>query len=193
MAVTDRNGNAIHLDDGDTTDGVLHVECSGTQRLELAFQNGRLAAVTDLRSVDGATQRVCLMRYYFTVAGDLSRVLNRADECVRSFDYTANRLMRKHVYAVSSKPIELCGQRGGRKSGTTLGQCWANLDLCLLSRLHGGERPGRAHGSVSLRRPQTAGRCYRCTRPSISRRVRPPRQCACADRPRRASFRNLVR
>jgi RHS repeat-associated protein len=98
-AITDRNGNTLYLDYRDTTTDVVHVECSGRQRLELAFQDGRLVAITELRAAEGAMQRVLLMRYHFTGHGDLCQVFNRANECVRSFDYTADRLMRKHVYA----------------------------------------------------------------------------------------------
>src|SRR5262249_27062011 len=95
-AITDRNGNAIHVDYSDA--GVVAVECSGRQRLILTFQNNRLVSVAELRGADGA-QRVVLMRYHFTEDGDLTEVINRANETVREFGYTADRLMRRHVYA----------------------------------------------------------------------------------------------
>ena len=97
-AVTDRNGNATHVDYRDAAAGVMYVECSGRQRLVLTFQNDRLVSIVELRGADGG-QRVPLTRYHFTDAGDVREVFNRANEIVREFDYTADRLMRRHVHA----------------------------------------------------------------------------------------------
>ncbi len=99
-AITDRNGNTLHLDHSRSDEGLIRVACSGGQSLELAFEDGRLISIMELRKSDAAEQRVLLVRYQFTrPGGDLCRVFNRAHQCVRSFDYTADRLMRKHVIA----------------------------------------------------------------------------------------------
>jgi RHS repeat-associated protein len=99
-ALLDRNGNAIYLDYSRAAAGIVLVDCSGKQRLELTFEDGRLMVINELRGTGGATQRVLLMRYTFNrQGGDLRQAFNRADECLRSFEYTPGRLMRKHVIA----------------------------------------------------------------------------------------------
>ena len=107
-SITDRNGNAIHLDYRDAAAGTVYVDCSGGQRIELAFMDGRHL---DYRIADSRrrNQRVVLMRYNFTArGGDLSQVFNRANEIVRSFDYTADRLMRRHVYGAFEAEYRYC-------------------------------------------------------------------------------------
>ena len=99
-ALRDRNGNAVRLDYGRSDDRIVRVLCSGGQRLELLFDDARLTAVVHVKGTDGSQQRVVLANYEFSASGrDLTQVFNRAGECMRSFGYTADRLLNKHVVA----------------------------------------------------------------------------------------------
>lgn len=101
VAVVDRNGNTIRLDYREAPAALqaVCVTCSGGQNLELAFEAARLVQITELRGPPGAVVRVVLMRYEYTDAGELCRVVNRAGECLRAFEYDKQSRMIRQVYA----------------------------------------------------------------------------------------------
>ena len=100
-SLTDLNANSIRLEHRIAADGTgtIVVDCSGKQRLEVGFHASRLIQIDQLFAVSSGVQRIPLMRYHYTDRGDLHRVINRAGECTRIFEYTADRLMQRQVYA----------------------------------------------------------------------------------------------
>ncbi len=100
-ALTDRNGNATHMDyrEADGQIETVYVSCSGKQHLELHFVGSRLREVTQQRTAPHGVERVTLMRYEYSVRGELCRVINRANECMRSFDYNPAGLIAHQTYA----------------------------------------------------------------------------------------------
>ena len=79
-AITDRNGNAIHIDYFEQAGELqmVHVSCSGKQQLEIGFVGSRLMEVVERRSTATGLQRIKLVRYEYTGQGDLCVVINRA-------------------------------------------------------------------------------------------------------------------
>jgi RHS repeat-associated protein len=125
-AVTDRNDNAIHLEYRDASTGhdSIRVYCSGKQELELAFQSGRLTAITELRAAAAGLQRISLVRYEYTAQGDLGHVINRAEERVRTFEYSVDRLMQRQVYAGT---FEACYEYSGAEGASRVVRHWDNV------------------------------------------------------------------
>ncbi|MEO6562643.1 MAG: RHS repeat-associated core domain-containing protein [Nitrosospira sp.] len=101
-SIVDRNGNAIHLEYGDAIGKfeTVYISCSGKQQLELIFRNLRLSEILERRLSSEPGQHLLLMKYEYTLDGDLRRVINRANECVRMFGYDTQRLMNYQVYAI---------------------------------------------------------------------------------------------
>lgn len=100
-AVVDRNDNAIRVEYGQPVGdrAVIDVYCSGGQHLELAFVRSRLVDISELRRGASGDLRVTLMHYEYNGAGGLSRVINRANETMRRFEYTPDGRMAHQVFA----------------------------------------------------------------------------------------------
>ncbi|HEX5357229.1 MAG TPA: RHS repeat-associated core domain-containing protein [Aquabacterium sp.] len=123
--VHDRNGNRIDLTH-QFEQGVLRavqVRCSGGQTLLLRFENQRLAEVVAVRA-----QPVRLVRYTYSLRGDLAKVFNRLGDEVRLFEYNDDRLLTRQVHAGQFEAwYEYEGAGPGAKvvrSGNNVGQSW---------------------------------------------------------------------
>ncbi|TAK99438.1 MAG: RHS repeat protein, partial [Aquabacterium sp.] len=129
-AVVDRNGNAIRLDR--TSQGaqreVIRLSCSGGQQVALYLDGGRLRQVAQLRPQGGQWQAHVLCRYEYDGHGNLTRVFNRAGECMRAFKYNDEQLLSLHAYAGSFEAWfeyeAINGQRRIVKHGDNVGQHW---------------------------------------------------------------------
>lgn len=127
VALTDRNGNAIHLDfrEADGNVETVYITCSGKQQLELRFRQSRLREVVEQR---GRGERsVTLARYEYTAHGDLCKVLNRANECMRTFEYNADRLIQHQTYAGT---FEAWYEYSGTDKDSRVTKHWDNVGQC---------------------------------------------------------------
>ncbi len=126
VALTDRNGNAIHMDyrDADGQVEAIYVACSGKQQLELHFVGSRLREVTQQRIASPGVDRITLMRYEYTLNGDLCKVVNRANECMRSFDYNPAGLIAHQTYAGT---FESWFEYAGNGTNTRVVRHWDNV------------------------------------------------------------------
>ena len=101
--IVDRNGNAIRVEAADERRR-LRVHCSGGQLVELTFDRDRLIEAAEIRG----SGRVPLARYAYDGQGDLTKVFNRAGECVRDFRWREH-LMVYHQFAAFEAFYEYTG------------------------------------------------------------------------------------
>lgn len=129
-AIVDRNGNAIRLDHSrmHLPQPVLRISCSGGQEVLMHFDQGRLLQVAEMRLQDGRWVSHSLSSYEFNDHGQVTRVHNRAGECMRVFEYNAQHLLCRHVYADSFEAwIEYEPADGAfrvSRHGDNVGQRW---------------------------------------------------------------------
>jgi Domain of unknown function (DUF4150)/Domain of unknown function (DUF6531) len=126
IGITDRNGNAIRIQRTSVIadNGTALVTCSGKQSLELTFRDARLIEVAELRTTSDSIHRISLARYAYTDLGDVSEVIDRAGNCMRRFDYNADRLMQRQIHAGS---FEAHYAYGGAGEASRVVRHWDNV------------------------------------------------------------------
>jgi RHS repeat-associated protein len=103
QAISDRQGNTTRLQwrRGAGSHVVCRVEASGGQVLALHLEGGRLRQIDRLRPEADRWVPERLCRYELDAQGRLTRVFNRADECMRAFQYDAQGLLCREQYAAT--------------------------------------------------------------------------------------------